>query len=56
LQWDRERRRLESVLYGELVYGWIFVDARMALTAVKGACEGGRKFADEAVVWESEVA
>jgi len=44
------------VLHGEGVHGGVFVDAGVALAAVQRACQRGAEFADEAVVWEAEVA
>lgn len=41
---------------GERIHARVFVYARVALAAVQAAGQRGGEFADQAVVWEPEVA
>lgn len=44
------------MLNGEAVDTGVFVDAGVTFASVDGACKVGREFADEAMVWEAEIA
>jgi hypothetical protein len=44
------------MLHRERIHGGILVYARVTLAAIQAACERGREFANQAVVWETEIA
>jgi hypothetical protein len=44
------------VLYSKVIDAWVFVDTRVTFASIQGTSKGWGEFADQTVVWETEVA